>query len=314
MMSQFKKISVLFLILVGFSACGEVVLLQELPQKDVNEITVVLARNGITVIKESVEKQQKVTWTLKVKKEDENLAREILLKNHLPREKSIGLSGVCEEAGMIPTPKVEKCREMLAMKGEIINSLESIPGVVNADVVLNIPDKEVFPDPNSIQKRPSASVVMGVIDAKTAEFLTEEKIQQLVASSVTGLDLRDVVVLISVSGITGVEDYAPGTTPVVASADKPQETKTQDSEAVTTNEETVVVAGLQMNASSAQKFKIAAAAFLGLFALISIGLIVTLLRLYSARRKVVASVARPALPERVNVDDVVEEARRAATV
>ena len=107
--------------------------------------------------KEKEVRQQEIYWNITVSSGDEALARSILVANHLPRIRQGGLRGICEKPGMIVTEKFEKCQEILALKGEIINALESVPGVVSADVVLNLPDKEEFPDEDTPSARPTWS-------------------------------------------------------------------------------------------------------------------------------------------------------------
>lgn len=307
---KYKKWPVL-LIFLFLAACQETILLQEMDQKNANDVLVVLAKNGIKAKKEAIIRQQETTWTLKVKNDDEQQARELLVANNLPRQRELGLSGICKEAGLIPTPKTEKCREMLAIKGEIINSLQSIPGVVSADVVVNIPDKEDFPDEKAIQKRPAASVVLQVGDMAPSDMFTESKVQQFVANSVTGMDMRDVVVIISRAG-----DYygTVQTQGIVAPNPEITEPVTESLTEVTAESpvesaELVSIAGIQMNPDSAKKFKMVAGILLFCFVLLSIALIALLMRTARFRQSgssLEHASPRAALPEKVQMDQLVE--------
>lgn len=312
---RFLKVICLLVVATSFSACQKVVLLQELEQRDASEIMVLLAKNGIKVDRQSVEKQQQTTWTLNISAADEQRARELLQDNNLPRQKELGLSGVCKETGLIPTPKMEKCRELLALKGEIINSLQTIPGVIDADVVINIPDKEDFPDENTAAPRPSASVVVQVDDSvQGSSALDEEKVKQFVASAITGLDIHDVAVIISHSG--------KGASP---KGDSPKENLTfEDGKGIDPNEEVPVdgtndesveeefvsVGGIEMKEESVNKFKLLISIILILFVVLSGSLIVVLLKLAQSRRGVgfAGRGSNPQLPEKVAVDHLVEEA------
>ncbi|MBX7149080.1 hypothetical protein K1X76_08330 [bacterium] len=284
-------------VLLFIAACNEqVTLVQDLDQKNTNAILFVLAKNGISAQKQVVEKQQEKSWVVTVASGDEVRAREILMMNQLPKERQLGLSGVCKDAGLIPTPKTEKCRELLALKGEIINSLESIQGVVSADVVLNVPEKEDFPDENAPPKRPTASVVIEV-SAEFGKNITESKVQQFVANAVTGMDVRDVAVIISMPGQK--KDTPTDTTAQIETGDK----VSPENEDVVQSADMTSVGGLSMDEASAKKFKIIAVFFLFVFVLLSAGLIAVLFQMARLRQK--NEKPMNTLPEPVANRDVV---------
>lgn len=187
------------LLLIFMAGCNKVELYQNLTEEETNEMLVLLAENGIKANKKRVVVQNEVSYSLDVREIDIAKARSLLLQHHLPRRKELGLTGVYKEKGLIPTPDEQKARYLLALKGEIINSLERIPQIVDADVVLNVPTKDEFADAER-QKllRPTASAVIRVKpEASGLESITEPKIQQFVANSVEGMNPRDVTVIIS---------------------------------------------------------------------------------------------------------------------
>ncbi|MBI2339087.1 MAG: hypothetical protein HYU99_01810 [Deltaproteobacteria bacterium] len=291
---KLNRIILFFFLAVCIGCSTQVPLLSGLDQKDANEIMVLLHKNGIGTKRTVVEKQQEMTWSISVAGRDEDRARELLVANHLPREKELGLKGICKEAGLIPTPKTEKCRELLALKGEIINSLVSIPGVVNADVVLNIPEKEDFPDENAPPPRPTASVTVEVSKLGEGEArLTDAKIQRFVANAVSGMDERDVSVIISLA-----EGFTE-TLPV-----EMEGAMGEDGEGL--DEEPMAMEGMV----SAGKVKLLATLFLFVFALLSAALIYILIR-QARLRQVSTALApvgeNPALSEKADMDDVVSQ-------
>ena len=153
-----------------------------LSEEDANEILVVLQEEGIQAQKEK-----------EVQFDDLPLARSLLVAKNLPRQKELGLGGVYKEKGLIPTSDEQKARFLLALKGEIINSLEKLPEVIDADIVLNVPIKEEFN--RGEKKRPTASVVIkAMLPPNTQSSLSEMKIQEFVANSVEELAPRDVTV------------------------------------------------------------------------------------------------------------------------
>lgn len=292
-------------------ACQESVLLQGLDQKNANDVLVMLSKNGVKATREAVTKQQQTTYTLKVDSADGARARELLVVNNLPREKELGLSGICKDAGLIPTPKTEKCREMLAIKGEVINSLQSIPGVVSADVVLNIPDKQEFADENTPQQRPTASVVVQVGNWADQEVFSESKIQQFVANAVSGLDTRDVAVIISRIGLPADKGWDGSHDGSVTELDS-EEVIAGEEESDSESGSDVTVGGLSMDSASAAKFRLIASGVLIVFVLLAGALIFMLIKMVKNRQssQVVTTALKPVLPEKNDMDQLVDAAAK----
>ena len=159
---RYKKFWLLFFV-AGFWGCSQMPIYHDLTENDANEILVALQDRGIEAEKIREEKSQEVTWSVQVSNKDGALARKVLVENNLPRKKQLGFSGICKEKGLIPTPEEEKCRRILALKGEIINSLERIPGVIDADVVLNLPEISEFAAETQPAKKPTAMLRSPVV-------------------------------------------------------------------------------------------------------------------------------------------------------
>lgn len=195
-----RKYIVTFLCAVALlTACGRIELYQNLSEEDANEILVLLSENGIKATKKRVVLQNEVSYSLEVSEADMAKSRSLLVRHHLPRRKELGLTGVYKEKGLIPTPDEQKARYLLALKGEIINSLEKLPQIVDADVILNVPAKNEFASAEEQKNlRPTASVIVRVRpDAHDVESITEAKLQQFVSNAIEGLNPRDVTVIIS---------------------------------------------------------------------------------------------------------------------
>ncbi|MBI4373798.1 MAG: hypothetical protein HY542_02870 [Deltaproteobacteria bacterium] len=179
--------------------CQKAELHHGLTEIEADEIINLLHQNLIEAEKRREVSGQEVSWLVAVSKVTLPEARKILISNNFPRHRELGLSGVYKDKGLIPTPDEQKARFLLATKGEIINSLEKIPGVVDADVVLNIPDENEFAEIESLDKRPTASVIMRVRFNEDLS-LTEGKVQRFVANAVPKLNPNDVAVIISRAG------------------------------------------------------------------------------------------------------------------
>jgi type III secretion protein J len=283
MKSVFKNVFLLFFVM-SLVACDDTPIIHDLQERDANEILVLLSQHSIEAKKEKAEVNQEITWTVTVTPENEAKARSILVANNLPRIRHGGLSGICQDAGLIATPKTEKCREILAYKGEIINSLESIPGVVSADVVLNIPDKEEFPDKDAVPARPTASVTVQYLpNPKHSTKLTEQKVQGFVANAVSGLDSRDVTVIISL-----VDSVFPQAAPMSESSVASENSKSFDGTSSVdeslSEEEMVSIGGLRMDEGSAGRFKLLGVLFLFLLLALTGALVYVLIRMAKLKR------------------------------
>lgn len=283
-------------ILFTFVACNGFELVHDLNERDANEIIVLLAKNNISAKKQKEIRNQEIFWIVIVGSDDEIQSQSILVANHLPRVRQGGLKGICDEPGMIVTAKFEKCQEILALKGEIINALESVPGVVSADVVLNIPEKEEFPDENTPTSRPTAAVTVKYLsDANVKTNLSEGNVQDFVANTVDGLDARDVKVIISffVQKMNGQTKTTVATT-VDPNSIGTTTNPTPNGTVAAANGNLVSVGGIMMDEESAQKFKIISAVFLVLLLLLAAAFIFSLFRMSKMRKQ--ASVTAETAP------------------
>lgn len=285
-----KYFIVLMVLFAQLAACtGDSAIVHDLNERDANEIWVLLSKNNIVAKKSKVEKNQEVSWTISVKSSDEMEARNLLVANNLPRVRQGGLESICgiKVGTFILTPKQEKCREVLGKKGDVINMLEQLPGVVSAEVVLNLPEKETFPDENTPQPRPTAAVVIRFLDNGIAVTkLSEGKIQELVSGSIDGLDPRDVNVVISQLDYNG---KLGGKTATATGDDTA--TTTDESLSASTDEgdensaELTKVAGLNLDSDSARKLKVIGGLFLFLFLVMAVAFILVLLKLSGLRKQ-----------------------------
>lgn len=271
-------------------ACQKSELYHDLNEEDANEIMVLLMQNDITAKKVKEVRQNQVSWTIQVEPAKIATARSLLVEHNLPRRREAGLTGVYSKQGLIPTPDEQKARYLMALKGEIINSLESIPDVASAEVVLNIPSQETFTSTQE-QQRPTASVVVKVRPTEQAMAnLTEAKIQRFVANAVEKLDPRDVAVIITYTA-QPAQGVMPGQTLVLPSDVTKPVAKTPEGP----KGPTVTVAGVEVSATSSRRLKVYFGLFLGLLALLSLGLVGTILQAVRLRRGAGGVEGAPAL-------------------
>ncbi|KAB2835881.1 hypothetical protein F9K50_12425, partial [bacterium] len=239
---RLKKYAILFFSLVFLAGCGQETLQQGLSEQDATEILVVLYQNGVNATKVKTESSEGATYSITVPKDIIQNARRILVENNLPKVRELGSEGICKEKGLIPTPEEEKCRKLLAKKGDIINSLQRVPGVIDADIVLNVPEISPFNTETQSEARPTASAVIRVKKSADGYEITEARMQQFISKSVEKLDPRDVSVIISYvqppQEVLAKGPQAPGAEAAAAG-----------------NVKLATIAGLVMKAESVQRFK-----------------------------------------------------------
>jgi type III secretion protein J len=167
-----------------------------LSERDAQEIVVLLNENGIdaSATKTASEKKGEEKWGVQVRGGDQNLALawRVLEENGLPRQKDKGLEDVFANSGMIPTATEEKARLLLGTSGEISRTLKSVDGVVDAHVLVVIPDSSPLLDKTD-RVPPTASVLIKY-RGSTAP-LSDEDVKKLVARAVEGLQPENVAVV-----------------------------------------------------------------------------------------------------------------------
>jgi len=206
-----QRISLLLLILgltLLLSACVTHSLQTGLSEQDAQEVVVLLNENGIEAFatKGVSEKKGEEKWDVMIRGGDQNLARawRVLEENGLPRQKDKGLEDVFSNSGMIPTATEEKARLLLGVSGEISHALKSITGVVDAHVLVVMPDASPLLD-KSDRTPPTASVLLKYRGHDLP--LAEDDVKKLVARAVEGLQPENVAVVYKRVELKAAEDH-----------------------------------------------------------------------------------------------------------
>jgi type III secretion protein J len=178
------------------TACVTHVLQSELDQQEAQEIVVLLNENSIdaSAVKAAGEKKGEEKWSVVIRGGDQNLARawRVLQENGLPRQKDKGLEDVFSNSGMIPTATEEKARLLVGISGEITRTLKSVAGIVDARVLVVLPESSPLLDRND-RVPPTASVLLKYRGRDVP--LSEDDVKKLVARAVEGLQPENVAVV-----------------------------------------------------------------------------------------------------------------------
>lgn len=190
------KLLLILSLTVSLVACVTHSLRTGLTESEAQEIVVLLNGHGIDAssVKTAGEKKGTESWTVVIRGGDQNLARawRVLEENGLPRQKDKGLEDVFSNSGMIPTATEEKARLLVGISGEISRALKSVDGVVNAHVLVVLPESSPLLD-KSERVPPTASVLIKY--RGTDLPLSEEQVKKLVSRAVEGLQPDNVAVV-----------------------------------------------------------------------------------------------------------------------
>lgn len=199
------KTLTLLLFVLTLSACqSEQEIIGNLSETEANGVLVVLDSQKIPASKTAVIAKtgnKAPTFSIQVKTTKAPEALRILVDNRLPRSRSAGLGEVypSDSSSLIPSQSEEKAKFLRAMQGEVENMLKVLPGVVEARVVVVVPDQNVVRDLSSKQPKATASVavVFNPIDSKGTPPVKAEEIKFLVSSAVEDLSPSQVTVVMS---------------------------------------------------------------------------------------------------------------------
>lgn len=144
----------LTLLLAGCS----VELQHDLSEDDANDIYVLLDKNGCDPKKQK-EEGAEGKYVVSVPKAMVPRAAELLRENSLPRPQADGLGTFRKNKGMIPTATEERAMFVEALGGEISNSLNKVPGVLEARTIVMIPESNDLTQPDK-KPMPSASIYL----------------------------------------------------------------------------------------------------------------------------------------------------------
>lgn len=180
---------------------GKEELVHGLTEPEANQIVSVLEHKGIKTMKEREEGGRIVVYKIVVGGADAQEARKILVDNQLPRPKVTDFDKMYDPANkpLIPTATQERAEYFMALHGHIANKLRTIPGVVEAHVTIQKPERDIVREVNEKAPPATASVTItyNLVNGKTPFKI--EDVQRLVAACVESLDPSNVIVLASLN-------------------------------------------------------------------------------------------------------------------
>ncbi len=213
MHSVFRSIEHLFVTMAAFAALfflsgceNNMVIINDVNERDANEIVVFLASKGIPADKTPSASSGPAgasaipKWGIAVPPSQATDAMAILNQNGLPRQQGTNLLDLFAKSGLMSSDKEETIRYQVGLAQQIANMIRKIDGVIDADVQISFPQEAqatIIPGATAapVQRITAAVYVkhQGILDDPNSHLIT--KIKRLVSGSITGLDVNDVTVI-----------------------------------------------------------------------------------------------------------------------
>lgn len=201
MRAFFRTVS-LFALLILLAACeGNQSIVNNIHERDANEIVVFLASKGIEAQKVAAQGGGAAgiggptnMFDISVPLEHATEAMALLNSAGLPRRQGTTLLELFAKSGLMTSDKEDEIRYQAGLAEQICNTIRKIDGVLDADVQISFPSGDQTPG-TPVQKTTAAVYVkhQGLLEDPNNHV--ETKIKRLLAGSVSGLSIDDVSVI-----------------------------------------------------------------------------------------------------------------------
>lgn len=187
------------------TSCGSrKTIVNNLDEREANEIIVFLSTKGIDVVKQPAKEAgggggggAKIQlWDISVPDDQSLEAMSYLNQEGLPRRRGQSLLGIFTGSGLVPSEAEQKIRYQAGLAEQIASIIRKIDGILDAEVQLSFPVEDPLNPGGEKKQKITASVYIkhnGVLDDPNSHLVT--KIKRLVAASITGLDYDNVTVI-----------------------------------------------------------------------------------------------------------------------
>jgi type III secretion protein J len=193
--------SFLFLLLLAGCA-GNQSIVNNIDERDANEIVVFLASKGIAAQKIAAATSAAAgnapsdMYNISVADDQTTAAMALLNRYGLPRRQGTNLLTLFAKGGLMSSDREETIRYQAGLAEELRNTICKIDGVLDSDVQISFPPVELTPTPGAVPPKTTAAVYVkhqGVMEDPNSHM--EVKIKRLLAGSVNGLNFEDVSVI-----------------------------------------------------------------------------------------------------------------------
>ncbi|OWY74557.1 type III secretion system inner membrane ring lipoprotein SctJ [Pantoea sp. AMG 501] len=196
MMSKLFRCFWLLLCMVTLSACHEFILLNNLTQKQANQVLVILQQHNIAAQKSGTEK---TGYSITAGQGESTAALSIINQYQLPWADDVQISQAFPEGALVASPNAEKARVISMQEQRLEQTLRVIVQVVNARVHISYPSFN-----NENPKRNSDTHVSVLISYKGGvdDVIFIPQVKSLIKNSIENLNYENIsVVLFPAPGI-----------------------------------------------------------------------------------------------------------------
>jgi len=211
MAKYFYRLISLFALLLLVGCDTNETIVNNVVERDANEILVFLASKGIDA-------QKVITpsagvgatapanlYSIVVSSNQSIDAMAILNKVGLPRPQGITLLDLFAKSGLMSSTMEDTVRYQAGMAEQIKNTIRKIDGVIDADVQISYPPATTNQAPGTVPPKTTAAIYVkhqGILEDPNSHI--EVKIKRLVSGSINGLDYNNVFVISDRSRFTDI--------------------------------------------------------------------------------------------------------------
>lgn len=217
---NFKRISSLLILSFAMllTSCEEKhAIVNNVDEREANEILVFLASRGIAATKIKVEGATTtegtplLLWNISTDEKQAMQALALLNQNGLPRRKGPNLLELFAKQGLMTTDREESIRYQSGLEEELKNTILKIDGVIDTDVRISFPSAEETSLPGAPPPKIKAAVYVkhqGVMDDPNSHL--DSKIKRLLAGAIKGLDYDSISIISDRARFTDVQLKSEG--------------------------------------------------------------------------------------------------------
>lgn len=198
-----KKSIFAFFVLLFFASCTtDQSIVNNVDERDANEIVVFLASKGIAAMKIEAPPSGAgggttiMMFNISVPSDQSTQAMALLNRYGLPRRQGTNLLTLFAGGGLVSSDREETIRYQAGLAEELSNTIRKMDGVLDANVQISFPPAETNPTPGAPKPKITAAVYVkhqGIMEDPNSHM--EVKIKRFMAGSVNGLSFEDVSVI-----------------------------------------------------------------------------------------------------------------------